>query len=185
VVVSILAFAAFYVWRQKRRQSLPDIDSESKNQVSNGDPMPTEGRVLPYVHSFREDTDVPATDTSNNQTHQTTQPLTASVSSLPPASTPHASDTGTPAAEIIPFTQRPTSRDAAEHVLTPLTPEDTQFFANLYNLNVPAAEIASMMEAVRTGRQATSGTESSISGVVRREGALDSEAPPEYDFKAN
>jgi hypothetical protein len=57
-----------------------------------------------------------------------------------------------------------------------LTPEDARFFNNLYSLNVPAADIATMMETMRAEREAVSRMEGSSSGAVPV-------APPGYDFK--
>jgi hypothetical protein len=66
-----------------------------------------------------------------------------------------------------------------------LTPEDARFFNHLYSLNVPAADIATMMETMRAGREATNGMEQSASsGAVRvAPESVPSVAPPGYDFK--
>jgi len=63
-----------------------------------------------------------------------------------------------------------------------LTSEDARFFNNLYSLNVPAADIATMMEAMRAEREADNRMAESSGGALHVQ--PESAAPPGYDFKA-
>lgn len=72
-----------------------------------------------------------------------------------------------------------------------LMPEDARFITSLYNLNMPAVEIATITESLRVERQRESASgvdhdpDSSSAGVVCTEPEVASPdgAPPEYDFK--
>jgi hypothetical protein len=61
-----------------------------------------------------------------------------------------------------------------------LTAEEASFVNNLRSLNVPAAEIASLMDVMRREREEGSG-----GGSSRANPTLDLGAPPRYDFKSN
>ena len=64
-----------------------------------------------------------------------------------------------------------------------LTPEQLDFVHNLYSLNVPAAEIAGVMERMRVEREAaTAGTtiDAGVVGSPLRDSKI-SEAPPRYE----
>ena len=67
-----------------------------------------------------------------------------------------------------------------------LTQEDARFFNDLYALNVPAANIATMMETLRAGRMAANANRmegSSSSGAIRIEPEVVDMVPPQYDSK--
>lgn len=189
VVLSAVIFAALYVRRRKHRNSLLDISTEAKIPIfgsHNGHHlMPSEVGSLPHMSSSGEEVAAPVAAFSNRHARMMLtlpQPSAYPVPRSPRGSTPHEGGIASPAAEVTLSTQRPSS-SANEHTLTP---GDTRFFANLYNLNVPATEIASMMEAVRAERETVKRTGGSSSGIVHRDPEVGMDGPPpRYDFKAN
>lgn len=186
------------VRRRRRRRQLAEIDAESKAVVADNIPTVAGGETLPYwpsnVHPSADTEVLPASNdeidagpkitvSDNNPRSSLAQPRTSPVIHLPSALeaqtsstlpvTPPASSMGSQA----PSTQHRTSNASQSF----LTPEDARFFNNLQNLNVPAAEIATMIEARRAEREAAWRSQSRSGVAVNRE-ANQGDAPPRYDF---
>jgi hypothetical protein len=88
-----------------------------------------------------------------------------------------AQSTGSSSAPIVAAPQPPNIPGSGE-----LTEEQASFVNNLRSLNVPAAEIASLLEVMRRERAEGSGGRGG-GGASRANPALDMGAPPSYDFK--
>jgi len=90
-----------------------------------------------------------------------------------------AQSRGSSSAPIVAAPQPPNIPGSGE-----LTEEQASFVNNLRSLNVPAAEIASLLEVMRRERaEGSGGGGGSGGGASRANPALDMGAPPSYDFK--
>lgn len=172
-----------------------EIDPEPKIHVSDNSLADMIRGGIGYVSPFGGHAEAPLpVATTTPQTVSNLPPLHVGPtphssprvkgSPLPPPSIPYPSDIGPPAEGITPAPQRPTSSANSSF----LTPEDIQFYDNLRSLNLPTAEIASMMEALRAQRGAANNptTDSSSLDSVCRELDVDPDgAPPAYHPKAD
>lgn len=141
------------------------------------------------------------TSASSSAPRSSSQPPSTPPSSLPPgAAEPRQFTVSNPSADspslppALPLTpgsrgskksqpqpQPPTNAAAVAATHSDMTEEQAKFVADLYNNNVPAAEIARLMEVMRRDRAnaAALGEGSSGGGPA---GATSEEPPPSYDF---
>lgn len=165
------------------RTSFPTTDMNDRRSApasSSGAPTSsTASALIPHGGARRPST-APSIEP---QRFMVSNPEMGTISDIPMTYTKgqlkrlEAQSTGSSSAPIVAAPQPPNIPGSGE-----LTEEQASFVNNLRSLNVPAAEIASLLEVMRRERAEGSGGRGG-GGASRANPALDMGAPPSYDFK--
>ena len=196
MVILAILFIFFYIQRNRKlhpQRDAVEIDPDPIVAMSENDPLRL-GDDQPYTlnrtltNSGAEALSTTTVDQSSPQMTKALPPRANHIAHLSPTALdiPTALVPSPPAnipisAVVQPSTQHPNSAAPGIHV----TPQETQLLNSLYSRNVPAAEIAAMIEAMREARDASPNrVEGSSGGVAHGDpGSEPVDPPPEYDFK--
>ncbi|KIM79848.1 hypothetical protein PILCRDRAFT_823037 [Piloderma croceum F 1598] len=163
------------------RSSFPTTDINDRRSLqasSSGAPTSSTGSALiPRSSALRPST----AGSIEPQRFMVSNPEMGSISDVPMAYAKgqlkrvEAQSTGSSSAPIVSASLPPNIPGSGE-----LTEEQASFVNNLRSLNVPAAEIASLLEVMRRERAESSGGR----GASHATPTVDMGAPPSYDFKS-
>jgi hypothetical protein len=175
VVLISIVFFIFICMRQRTRRQRDAVDTIIAANMPNARTHDPKGRAASGYYVLYG-TPTPSVHRAPN--------LKAPASPF----TPGAASPTTPDLQLFPPTRNSiqplrlgsgSPRPSSTSPNTPLAPEEAHFLNNLYHLNVPPTEIASLMNAMRERRESYVGGKAGKVGP----GAQLHQAPPAYGFR--